>query len=468
MKRILSVLSTASLIAAMLSGCGNSAGTQTPASASASQTAEAAKPADASEASESNAEAPADSRPHIKLTAPSFPSGAGADSYIEKWLEDKFNIDLEIVALPSDQDDRGTQINLMMSDQNLMPDIIWFDSKNAKEYEQWRDNGMLVDLYPLIKEYGQDLVTHYADTDQLTALFSTYEKGKMYRLIADVSEPGSTSTIVRADWMKNFGIDSISTIDEYVDYLRKCVKEDPDGDGQANTVGLTGPVWEDMMALYPFWGAYGVYPEEWFIQPDGSIKYGMLLPETKEALAAISAAYQEGLIDSNLITNAKDFHAELWPEGKSSSFYTWSYFLTPGYAPGTDFKNKNPSGEYIRIEPVSGPNGFKSDRPSDPFGSGYIAITSKCADPVAAFRLLNGIEEPLTSIMIKNGEAGVDYNMVEGNIELLTDKEAQDAKGIGILTLFMERKDKYNIEIGIEGNERFAAGQEASTPLREK
>ena len=466
-KKVLSTLLAATVMAGMLAGCSGNQ-TASPETAAPSEAEDSSAEAGESAGSDENTEASGGGRPQISIALPSLPTGTGKDSEMELWLEDTFGVDLELIALPSDSEDRQTQINLMMSDDELRPDLIWFNENNAKEYEQWRDAGLLVDLYPILKENGTHMVTYYTDTDQLNALFSTYEDGKMYRLIADVSEPGSTSTVVRKDWMDKFGMDEISTLDQYVEYLRRCVQEDPDGDGQANTVGLSGSKDSAMLALYPFWGAYGTHPEEWFIQEDGSIKYGAILPETRDAIAAISEVYQEGLIDSNLITGAKDFNAELWPEGKVGSFYVWSYNLTPAYAPGTDFRNKNPGGEYIRIEPVAGSDGFKSDRPSSPYGSGYISITDKCEDPAAAFRLLDGIMEPMNSIWLKNGEEGVDYRMVDGEMEVLTNKETQDAKGIGIFSVYLERKDAYNIEIGVEGNARFAAGQKASEPLREK
>ncbi|NLN66237.1 MAG: hypothetical protein GX144_12695 [Clostridiaceae bacterium] len=407
-------------------------------------------------------------RPTIRITLPSAPSNTQDDSYKEKFLEDKFNIDLELIKLPSNSEDRKTQTNLIMSDSKLMPDVIYFGSSSAKEYEQWKASGLLVDLYPLLKEYGNNIISYYEKMDQnMSALFSTYEDGKMYRLIADVSEPGSTTTIVRQDWIQKFGMGEIKTLDDYVEYLKRSVEEDPDGNQQKDTVGLSGGKGE-MMALYPFYSAYGVYPEEWFIQEDGSIKYGAVLPETKAALAAIQDAYSKGLIDPNLISGAKSFASELYPEGKCASFYTWAFFLTPSFSPLNDFKAKNPGGEYARLRPVSGPDGFASDRPSDPFGSGYIAITSKCEDPATAMRLLDGIVEPEISIFIKNGEEGVDYEMVDGEIKLLTSKEEREEKGIRLFALVLERKDEYNIEIGKLGNANFADQQKAALPLRGK
>ncbi|HHY83664.1 MAG TPA: hypothetical protein GX505_13455 [Clostridiales bacterium] len=403
----------------------------------------------------------------ITITLPSVPSGTQPDSYIEKLVEDKFNIDLNVIPLPSNSDDRKTQINLMMTDEKLRPDIIYFGSSSAKEYEEWKANGLLVDLYPLLAKHGSNIVSYYKKVDNdASALFSTWENGKMYRLITDVSEPGSTTTVVRKDWLDKFGME-IETLEDYMEYLRKCVYEDPDGNGQNDTVGLTGGK-EDMMALYPFYSAYGVYPEEWIIQEDGSIKYGAVLPETKEALRVISEAYKEGLIDPNLISGAKSFTDELFVEGKAASFHTWAFFLTPSFAPLHDFQVKNPGAEYIRQRPVKGPDGFASDRPSDPFGSGYVAITSKCKDPEVAMQLLDGLMEPEFSILIKNGEEGIDYVMENGEIKLLTSKEERDAKGIRMFALLLERKDEYNIEIGEKGNANFADQQQHALPLRAK
>lgn len=407
-------------------------------------------------------------RVSIAITLPSSPDNTPSGSFVQKYMEDKVGVDLELIRLPSDSDDRKTQINLMMSDDKLRPDIIYFTSSSAKEYEQWKANGLLVDMYPLLRDYGSNIISYYKKVDSdASALFSTYEDDKMYRLITDVSEPGSTTTVIRKDWMEDLGIDKIETLEEYVDYLRMCVNEDPDGNGQKDTVGLTGGK-EDMMALYPFFSAYGTFPENWFIQEDGSIKYGAILPETKDALAAISSAYAEGLIDPNLISGAKSFVDELFTEGKSASFHTWAFFLTPSFSPLHDFKTKNPGAEYIRLKPVSGPSGFASDRPSDPFGTGYVAITNKCEDPAAAMRLLDALVEPEASILIKNGEEGIDYEMVDGEIKLLTSKEERDEKGIRIFALLLERKDEYNIEIGELGNANFADQQQAALPLRAK
>lgn len=389
------------------------------------------------------------------------------DSWVVQTINDAFNIDLKWISLPAAAEDRMTQINLMMADEALRPDIIFFTSDSAREYEQWKSAGILVDMWPLLAKEGDHITEYYEKVGEGDALFSTFEDGSLYRLIINVSEPGSTGTIVRKDWMNTLGIEEIKTLDDYVDYLRRSVYEDPDGNGEADTAGLSGGK-DEIMALYPFFSAYGVFPTEWFRQEDGTIKYGAVLPEAKEALARIAEAYADGLIDSNLISGAKNFSSELYPEGKTASFYTWCYYLTPSYSPLADFKTKVEGGEYVRIDPVEGPDGFSSDRPSDPYGANYVAITSKCADPEAAMRLLNGIVEPAFSILIKNGEEGIDYRMEDGEFVQLVTKEERDAKGIRLFANVLERKDEYNIEIGDKGNENFAKSQAAAMPLREK
>ncbi len=405
-------------------------------------------------------------RPTITITLPNAVE-TEPDSWIVQTINDQFDIDLKWVSLPTDADDQMTQINLMMADKSLMPDIVYFTSSSAREYEQWKAAGILVDMWPLLAKGGKNIVDYYEKVGTGDALFSTFEDGHLYRLIINVSEPGSTGTIVRKDWMDKFGIESITTLEEYVDYLSKCVNEDPDGNGEKDTAGLSGGK-GDMMALYPFFAAYGTFPTEWFLQEDGTIKYGAVLPETKQALAAIADAYAKGLIDSNLISGAKKFSSELYPEGKTASFYTWCYYLTPSYSPLADFRAKNVGGDYIRIDPVAGPDGFASDRPSDPYGQNYVAITNKCTDPEAAMRLLDGIVDPEFSILIKNGVEGVDYEMNDGEYKPLLTKDELNVKGIRLFANVLERKDEYNIEIGVKGNENFAKSQEAAMPLREK
>ena len=153
-KSMLSMLIAASMVSGLLAGC---SGGGTAASEEVASSAEAGE----SVAESGNAETAESSRPEISIALPSLPTGTGKDSEMELWLEDTFGIGLDLIALPSDSEDRQTQINLMMSDDELRPDLIWFNENNAKEYEQWRDAGLLVDLYPLLKENGTNMVTYY-------------------------------------------------------------------------------------------------------------------------------------------------------------------------------------------------------------------------------------------------------------------------------------------------------------------
>ena len=58
---------------------------------------------------------------------------------------------------------------------------------------------------------------------------------------------------LRKDWLDNLGLEEPSTMDEVADILRAFISDDPDGNGQADTVGL---------AVLPT--VYGGYPNNHF------------------------------------------------------------------------------------------------------------------------------------------------------------------------------------------------------------
>ena len=59
--------------------------------------------------------------------------------------------------------------------------------------------------------------------------------------------------MVRKDWLDKLGLEEPSTMDEVADMLRAFINDDPDGDGEADTIGLA------MRA-----DVYGGYPNNTF------------------------------------------------------------------------------------------------------------------------------------------------------------------------------------------------------------
>lgn len=70
------------------------------------------------------------------------------------------------------------------------------------------------------------------------------------------------------------------------------VTQDPDGNGEDDTIGILGPSNSDHMnaiggnqyGLDPLFSSFQSYPQYWLQGKDGTVEYGSIQPETRDAL----------------------------------------------------------------------------------------------------------------------------------------------------------------------------------------
>lgn len=87
----------------------------------------------------------------LKLAIVTMQGYTTPDSETEKWMEERYNLDIEVIALPGWSD--GTaKISLLMGDETQRPDIIWWWNMEA-DFAQWVDAGLLVDVSPYMEKY---------------------------------------------------------------------------------------------------------------------------------------------------------------------------------------------------------------------------------------------------------------------------------------------------------------------------
>ncbi len=86
------------------------------------------------------------------------------------------------------------------------------------------------------------------------------------------------------------------TLDEYEALLYRMAKEDPDGNGQADTYGLSNS------SLNTVYGAYGFVRNAWLEDGNGGVVFGDVTPSAKDALARLAKWYADGVLDPEFIT----------------------------------------------------------------------------------------------------------------------------------------------------------------------
>ena len=85
-------------------------------------------------------------------------AGRKGESEMQKWMEDRCNLDIDIIALPG-WSDATSKISLLIGDETQRPDIIWWWNMEA-DYTKWVDAGLLVDVSQYMKKYT-NMVDYY-------------------------------------------------------------------------------------------------------------------------------------------------------------------------------------------------------------------------------------------------------------------------------------------------------------------
>jgi putative aldouronate transport system substrate-binding protein len=256
------------------------------------------------------------------------------------------------------------------------------------------------------------------------------------------------------------------TVDEYINVLRAFTNNDPDGNNKKDTYGLSGP--SEWRSFAPILYAYKSDPDNFMVQPDGTVKYGAVLPQTKEALKILQDMFKEGLIDPRMVSNMDGTKFdEVMQQGKVGSFYRWVDYFNPGNLIMQGFKANNPEGELMYIDPIQGPDGFSSDYPEQTGGWSFLSVTGKTKEPAEVVKVLNQMASPETFKLINFGKENEHYKIENGEFINLVNPDDASKLGLGNFSWYISRKDEANIKNTPEVTELFKKRAQTSQPLRE-
>ena len=163
------------------------------------------------------------------------------------------------------------------------------------------DNDRVADLTEAYEKYASPTLRSYMEMSDGAALKTVTYDGKIMGLAAPPSNDERTFLWLRKDWLDRLGLQAPTTLDELFLLAEAFATKDPNGNGNADEIGLALSKnffggGGDVAKLFH---AYGLYPRFW-IDVDGQLTRGELLPENKEVLKKLADLYAKGVI-------AKDF-----------------------------------------------------------------------------------------------------------------------------------------------------------------
>ncbi|MBM7567259.1 extracellular solute-binding protein [Paenibacillus sacheonensis] len=284
-----------------------------------------------------------------------------------------------------------------------MPDFYQVDSK---QLQQIVDAGQAADLTEIYEKYASDVTKQsFEEFGGIKLQGATFD-GKLMALPLNGGMPGAAQMIwIRADWLKNLGLEPPKTMDDVNKIALAFTKDDPDQNGKNDTIGLNLMKdlfggWAGIDGYLNGYHAYAFNPAnasgtELIIRKDADGKpiLGDTLPEVKTALGHLRDLYAAGAINKEFSVLDPSKAGDLATTSKVGMSYGEFWV---GTWPINNMKKEDPKVDWKPYPIVS-----SDDQPVHPTGRGdvptsFIVVNKNSKHPEAAMKILNYFHEKVS------------------------------------------------------------------------
>ena len=309
-------------------------------------------------------------------------------------VAEESGIQMEITAVSGA--DSVTQRNLRLASGDF-PDVFMLDWTSIMTFTDIMQYGVqeqiLAPIDPYIEPYsenmGRILEEHPDFADAITAtdghIYGFPRFSECYHCLA------YPKFYIRQDWLDALNLEMPTTTDELKDVLTAFVTKDPNGNGQADEIGLLGGTDFNLMLEYGIIGNsfVTVKPDFWLYTPDGeNIDISVTTDAYRDGLIYLNDLYANGLIDPTSFTNDSDQFAQtvrLEP-------YIVGMYCCDHIGMGYDTANVDEAKNYQIVPVLEGPDGVRQQSQNSGEGQiqGFHAVmTVACENPEAVFRMID-------------------------------------------------------------------------------
>ena len=267
MKRTLSLILAAFVSTMMFSACGD-----TPSSDASSTPSQSQSNTDSSAGSEASGSAvvsyPLEGNPELSIA---WETNTGILSYMTDWTYSDF--------FKWWQEDTGVKLTMSFpSDYSLLfatgdyPDMVFYNwSGYAGGPVKAISDGVIVELDEYLPENAPDYYNFISQDEDLSRSLKD-SNGKYYTfgyIRNDVDEVTTQGVWTRADWLKQLGLETPQTLDEFTDMCYRMKDEL----GVEKLISVPSGYLQNNIAAYSIASAFGIPTTNWY-QIDGKVHYG--------------------------------------------------------------------------------------------------------------------------------------------------------------------------------------------------
>lgn len=353
------------------------------------------------------------------------------DNKLTIYLEELLNIDIQWQLYPAA--DALSKIRVMISSGTELPDILGMNGFSSIDVYEWGEEGAVIPLDDYIESYSK----YYKDIIDETPLYRrqlTMPDGHIYampNIIESLPNSYSQRAWINKKWLDNLGLDVPTTTAELEEVLTAFVTQDPNGNGKADEIGLSGSTngantraydWIMNSFIYNGRASVGDSQVRTNVSEDGkTLSTPFTTDEWREGLSYMNRLCENGLYDPVAFTQDNNGYVSVinTEEGSLVGLITGM---------GMNIQTDE-AADYLPLSPVEGPNGVAYANYFPTTAVAHMLVTDSCQNPGAAFALCDALLSYDVSVRARFGEPGVDcilnedgtqVSMLEGYDAVLT------------------------------------------------
>ncbi len=346
------------------------------------------------------------------------------------WLEEQTGFDIEIMEFTGTSADFNTQLSLMITGEEKLPDIILSCTINGSTADEYGRQGSFLNLAGYMQNQAyytkQSLDTYWQGEERerienyITTELVDVTNGQMYQfpmLYANDNDTLMSATVINVEWLEKVGKEIPTTIDELYDVLVAFRDKDPNGNGKKDEIPMFGrqdALTQDIIgyiinAYVQFSAGQRVAVE------DGKVYAPSKTPEFREAMKTLNKFVKEGLLSDMSFTAAGgDIVALLNPaEGEAYTVGVTACMTDTNFNYGHESIYKYEPLPPLQAETELGGYGMRCAYTF----SGATYITSACKDPTAAFRLIDFMNSGEHFLRNRYGVKGEDWDYLPEGVD---------------------------------------------------
>lgn len=303
--------------------------------------------------------------------------------------------------------DSNQAFNTMLVESTL-PDIIHGNATNTNKAGM---EGAMIPLEDLIEKYAPHIKAYFDEHPEYYR-GSFAADGHLY-YIPCIYEPGpAMGWFIRQDWLDKLGLQAPTNVEEYHNVLKAFRNQDPNGNGVKDEI----PYFDRHKSVKNLLSLFDVSKNYYDVDSSNKIYSPIMTEEYKSAMKELAKWYSEGLIDPEIYSRGGTSREQLFGGNVGGAVHDW---FSSSFAFNNSLKESVPGFKLVAIDPPANINGeVKNCSPRTTLNGNGWGI-SKDNKHIAETMKYFDFWYTEKGMMLNNyGVEGIDYNMVNGEVEL--------------------------------------------------